>query len=52
MVHQNFYALMLSVLCYLLFFIITTTDAADIGLQTSKGIIYGRQTEYSTEYLG
>ncbi len=34
-------------LCYLLIFIvITTTDAADIGLETQKGIIYGRQTEY------
>jgi hypothetical protein len=31
---------------------ITATAAADVGLQTRKGIIYGQQTQYSNEYLG
>ncbi len=43
---------MLSLLCHILFCIIITTDTADTGLQTRKGIIYGRQTKHSTEYLG
>ncbi|CAF4424021.1 unnamed protein product, partial [Rotaria magnacalcarata] len=31
---------------------IITADAVDNGLQTRKGIIYGRQTEHTIEYLG
>jgi hypothetical protein len=52
MANQSLYALMLSLSCHLLFVIIITTDAADTGLQTRKGIIYGRHTQHSTEYLG
>ncbi len=32
--------------------IIATTTAATVGLQTQQGIIYGRQTQSSIEYLG
>ena len=32
--------------------IIATTTTANVGLQTQKGIIYGRQTQSSIEYLG
>jgi hypothetical protein len=38
-------------LCDILFLIIATTNA-NLGLQTQQGIIYGRQTENSIEYLG
>jgi hypothetical protein len=38
-------------LCDILFFIIATTTA-NVGLQTQQGIIYGRQTQNSIEYLG
>ncbi len=36
-----------------LFFIISiTTIAGNTGLRTQQGIIYGRQTQSSIEYLG
>ena len=35
-----------------LFWVVAIVVSKDIGLQTQQGIIYGRQTEYSTEYLG
>jgi hypothetical protein len=37
---------------WLLFFIIVTTTAENVGLRTKQGIIYGRQTQNSIEYLG
>jgi hypothetical protein len=37
---------------YILFFIITTTNTENVGLRTQQGIIYGRQTQKSIEYLG
>ncbi len=37
----------------ILFFILGTTTAAEnVGLRTKQGIIYGRQTQNSIEYLG
>ncbi len=35
-----------------LFFIIGITTGENIGLRTKQGIIYGRQTQNSIEYLG
>ncbi len=32
--------------------ITATTTTVNIGLQTQQGIIYGRQTQTSVEYLG
>jgi hypothetical protein len=38
---------------HILFLIIaTTTVTANVGLRTEQGIIYGRQTQSSIEYLG
>jgi hypothetical protein len=37
---------------WLLFFVIGTTIAENVGLRTKQGIIYGRQTQNSIEYLG
>ena len=40
-------------LSHILFFIITTiTATTNVGLETQQGIIYGRQTQSSIEYLG
>lgn len=39
-------------LSYIVFLIIIKTVLMSIGLQTQKGIIYGRQTQHSIEYLG
>ncbi|CAF1493420.1 unnamed protein product [Rotaria sordida] len=39
-------------LCHILFFIIATPTTENVGLQTQQGIIYGRQTQNSIEYLG
>ncbi|CAF3715584.1 unnamed protein product [Rotaria sp. Silwood1] len=39
-------------LSHIVFLIITTTISTNIGLRTQKGIIYGRQTQHSIEYLG
>jgi hypothetical protein len=40
-------------LLYSVFYCITvTTITANVGLQTQQGIIYGRQTQSSIEYLG
>ena len=36
----------------LLLIITTTTVSANAGLRTQQGIIYGRQTQISMEYLG
>ena len=46
--------MILSQLLYYTLFIITTTitGSTTIGLRTRQRIIYGRQTQYSTEYLG
>jgi len=38
-------------LCDILFLIIAATTA-NFGLQTQQGIIYGKQTQNSIEYLG
>lgn len=35
-----------------IFLIITILASKTVGLQTQKGIIYGRTTPYSMEYLG
>ncbi len=35
-----------------LFFIIATITTANVELRTQKGIIYGRQTQQTMEYLG
>jgi len=35
-----------------LFCITATTTTMNVGLQTQQGIIYGRQTQTSIEYLG
>jgi hypothetical protein len=35
-----------------LFCITATTNTMNVGLQTQQGIIYGRQTQTSIEYLG
>jgi hypothetical protein len=37
--------------CNILFLIIASTTA-NVGLQTKQGIIYGRKTQNSIEYLG
>ncbi|CAF5130302.1 unnamed protein product, partial [Rotaria magnacalcarata] len=38
---------------YILFLIIAiTTATGNVGLRTQQGIIYGRQTQHSIEYLG
>ncbi|CAF4735203.1 unnamed protein product [Rotaria sp. Silwood2] len=39
-------------LSHIVFFIITRTISTTIGLRTQKGIIYGRQTQHTIEYLG
>ncbi|CAF3861957.1 unnamed protein product [Rotaria sp. Silwood1] len=39
-------------LSHIVFFIIATTISTNIGLRTQKGIIYGRQTQHTIEYLG
>jgi hypothetical protein len=36
----------------ILFFLIATTTTANVALETQRGIIYGRQTQNSIEYLG
>ncbi len=36
----------------MLFCITATTNTMNVGLQTQQGIIYGRQTQTSIEYLG
>lgn len=50
--NQKVCQLVLYVLYNILFVIIITTDAVDNRLQTKNGIIYGRQTEHTNEYLG
>jgi hypothetical protein len=42
----------LILLRYLSFLILIISATANIGLQTQKGTIYGRETQYSVEYLG
>jgi hypothetical protein len=42
----------LSLCDILLFIIVTTTATKNVGFQTQQGIIYGRKTQYSIEYLG
>lgn len=42
----------LIILWNLLFLIITIFVTGSISLQTQKGVIVGRQTQYSVEYLG
>jgi hypothetical protein len=37
---------------WLLVFVIGTTIEKNVGLRTKQGIIYGRQTQNSIEYLG
>ena len=49
---KSYQLVLLYVLYNIVIFMITTTDAEGNGLQTRKGIIYGRQTEYTMEYLG
>jgi hypothetical protein len=39
-------------LFHILFLIITVTTAENVALRTRQGIIYGRQTQSSIEYLG
>jgi hypothetical protein len=36
----------------LLLIIVRTSATANVGLRTQQGIIYGRQTQDSVEYLG
>jgi hypothetical protein len=37
---------------HILFLVIVIVTTANVGLRTQQGIIYGRQTESSIEYLG
>ncbi|CAF1151668.1 unnamed protein product [Rotaria sordida] len=37
---------------HILFLIVVITTSANVGLRTQQGIIYGRQTQSSIEYLG
>ncbi len=39
-------------LLYAILFLVIVTTTANVGLQTQQGIIYGRQTQSSIEYLG
>lgn len=50
--NRKSYKPVLYVLYTILCFMIITTDAADNGLHTRNGIIYGRRTEHTMEYLG
>ncbi|CAF2523400.1 unnamed protein product [Rotaria sp. Silwood2] len=52
MIHLNLNIFIVGLLYYILSYILDFTIAIDVALQTQKGIIYGRQTQYSTEYLG
>jgi hypothetical protein len=36
----------------ILLFIVPITNSENVGLRTQQGIIYGRQTQSSIEYLG
>ena len=36
----------------LIVIIVASTSATDVQMQTQQGIIYGRQTQNSIEYLG
>ena len=46
---RQFYFLHL-LLCYIV--VTTTTTTTNVGLQTQLGVVYGRQTHISIEYLG
>jgi hypothetical protein len=39
-------------LYHILFLIVIITTTKNVGLRTQQGIIYGRQTQNSIEYLG
>jgi hypothetical protein len=37
---------------HILFLIVVITSSANVGLRTQQGIIYGRHTQSTIEYLG
>lgn len=52
MSYPNFCGLIMLIVCRISLSATTIEDTAHVELQTKQGIIHGRKTEHSNEYLG